>query len=193
MEMSSYIHAPAALPWGEKFGAPQSIGDKVGPGADLDAIEKNLSPCRGSNPNFLAAQPVACRYTDWDIDLYKFEFLVMLTIMMELPWWPQMATGKYKVYGEPWRTGVTLGVRWWGGVFARMSGAELQMLPLVSLWKEIQIFWRFDGCTCPIINVLEIAIRYIWTGGTCLPAWKASRSGNQQFSGSRPSHSEPRL
>jgi hypothetical protein len=45
-------------------GATQWIGNWVGPGADLEAVENNLSPCKESNPNSSATQPVAYRYTD---------------------------------------------------------------------------------------------------------------------------------
>jgi hypothetical protein len=44
-----------------------------GPRTDQDAVEKNknCSPCQEMNPDYLAAQPRACCYADWTMQLFK--------------------------------------------------------------------------------------------------------------------------
>jgi hypothetical protein len=57
MEVSGWLHIPAALPL-RKIDPSRThwIVGWVGPGAGLDAAEKNILPCRESNPGI---QPVA--------------------------------------------------------------------------------------------------------------------------------------
>jgi hypothetical protein len=63
MEVSGQLHAPGALPPGERAPGSHWIGGWIGPRAGLDAVEKRKSlHCRESNPG----RP-ARRYTDWAI------------------------------------------------------------------------------------------------------------------------------
>jgi hypothetical protein len=66
MEVSGQLHAPTALPPGEKAPDTHWIGGWVGPRAVLDAVGKRKipSPRRKSNPRTPIVQPVAQRYTD---------------------------------------------------------------------------------------------------------------------------------
>jgi hypothetical protein len=61
MEMSGQLHAPAALRPRETAPRTHCIGGCVGPRAGLDVMEtwKISGPCRESNPDFSAVQPVA--------------------------------------------------------------------------------------------------------------------------------------
>jgi hypothetical protein len=69
MEVSSQLHAPAALPLGKEPLVPVELGGWMGPRAVLDAVVKRKipSPRRESNPRTPIIQPVAQRYTDWAI------------------------------------------------------------------------------------------------------------------------------
>jgi hypothetical protein len=66
MEVSGQLHSPAPLPQ-----APGThwIGGCVAPRAVLDAVVKRKipNPRRESNLRTPIVQPVAQRYTDWDI------------------------------------------------------------------------------------------------------------------------------
>jgi hypothetical protein len=62
MDVSSQLHAPAALPSGKNPGT-HWIGGWVGPRAGLDAVVKRKipSPSRDSNPSII--QPAVQSYT----------------------------------------------------------------------------------------------------------------------------------
>jgi hypothetical protein len=66
MEVSGQLHAPAALPPGERAPGTHWIGGWVGPTAVLDAVVKRTisSPRRELNPRTPIVQPVAQRYTE---------------------------------------------------------------------------------------------------------------------------------
>jgi hypothetical protein len=67
MEVSGQLHAPAALPPGERVSGTHSIGASVGPRAVLDTAvvkRKIPSPHGESNPRTPIVQPGAQRYTD---------------------------------------------------------------------------------------------------------------------------------
>jgi hypothetical protein len=67
MEVSGQLHAQVALPPGKE--PLYWIGGWVGPRAILDAAVKRKipSPRRKSNRRTPIVQPVAQRYTDWNI------------------------------------------------------------------------------------------------------------------------------
>jgi hypothetical protein len=69
MEVSGQIHAPAALPPGKEPLVPIGIGGWVGLRTVLGTVVKRKipSPRQESNPRTPIVQPVALRYTDWDI------------------------------------------------------------------------------------------------------------------------------
>jgi hypothetical protein len=73
MEVSGQLHAPAALPPGERAPGTLWVEGWVGPGAILDAVVKRkiTSPHRESNPRTPIVQPVVQRYTDWGITAPK--------------------------------------------------------------------------------------------------------------------------
>jgi hypothetical protein len=75
MEVSGQLHAPTALPPGKDPGIHWTRG-WVEPIADLDAVVKRKTPShrRESNPRTPIIQPVAQRYTDWYIYIYKFTY-----------------------------------------------------------------------------------------------------------------------
>jgi hypothetical protein len=64
MEVSSQLHAPAALPQGKEAGWPQS---RSGRGGDEKNSQPPPPPRRESNHRTPIVQPVAQRYTDWAI------------------------------------------------------------------------------------------------------------------------------
>jgi hypothetical protein len=68
MEVSGQLHAPAALPPGKETRVPIG-GGWIGSRAVLDAVVKRKipSPRRESNPRTPIIQPVAQRYTDWNV------------------------------------------------------------------------------------------------------------------------------
>jgi hypothetical protein len=68
MEVSGQLHAPAALPPGERVAVTHWIRRLGGPHRRTGCCweEKSL-PCRESNRNSSAPQPVARRYTHWVI------------------------------------------------------------------------------------------------------------------------------
>jgi hypothetical protein len=81
MEVSGQLHAPAALPPGEKAPSIYWIGGWVGPKAVLDAVVKRKipSPCRESNPRTPIVQPAGQRYTDWAITAVEVKLSLCLT------------------------------------------------------------------------------------------------------------------
>jgi hypothetical protein len=65
MEVSGQIHAPAALPPGERTPDTHWIGGWVDPRAGLDDVKKRNSwPYRDSNSDPSVVQPIASRYTE---------------------------------------------------------------------------------------------------------------------------------
>jgi hypothetical protein len=64
MEVSSQLHAPAALPPGKELPGTHWIGGRVGLRAVLDAVVKRkiLSPLQESNLRTPIVHPVAQRY-----------------------------------------------------------------------------------------------------------------------------------
>jgi hypothetical protein len=63
MEVSSQLHAPAALPPGEIATGTHLIGDRMGSRAGLNAVDKKKF-CHAGN-RILAVQPAARRYNDY--------------------------------------------------------------------------------------------------------------------------------
>jgi hypothetical protein len=66
MEVSSQLHAQAALPPRKRAPGTHWIGGWVGPRAGLEAVVKRKIPSthRESNSRTAIVQPVAQRYTD---------------------------------------------------------------------------------------------------------------------------------
>jgi hypothetical protein len=67
LEVSGKLHAPSALPPGERALCTHWIGGSVGPRASLDAAEKILDHTGTRNSEPSVFQPVASRYTDYTI------------------------------------------------------------------------------------------------------------------------------
>jgi hypothetical protein len=71
MEVSGHFHAPAVLLPGKGFPGSHFTEGYEEPRNGLDAVEKRkiYCPCRESSPDFWAVQPIAHRYTDWDLQI----------------------------------------------------------------------------------------------------------------------------
>jgi hypothetical protein len=83
--VSGQLHAPAALPPGKAPGT-HFIGGWVDPRTSLDNMEKwKFFTLKGLElPPPLVVQPVASRYTDWDIPARKIYKHLIIKLFIEL-------------------------------------------------------------------------------------------------------------
>jgi hypothetical protein len=72
MEMSCQLQAPAALPHGERDPGTHLTGGWVGPRADLDDMEnRQILPCRESNPGRPAPNPLLYKQSDTNGKMFR--------------------------------------------------------------------------------------------------------------------------
>jgi hypothetical protein len=83
MEVSSQLHALAALPPGEGAPGIHWIGGWVGPRVILDTVSKRKipSPCQEFKSKYPIVQPIISHYNDWAISaLHCYQILIYSTM-----------------------------------------------------------------------------------------------------------------